>query len=256
MRTIDVGVRDVVALLNAIPGVATRASCEGAGRARSTPRHADLAYVLWRYPIPLVLQDFLLARIDAVARIEPDGLYSRWPADNREFLSRLAAAARAYPGTHHNMGHHLRVPLAKLRARLARRLTQREPTQIILCRTCNDVVLEPHVATHQTVLLLQVPEDQAAQWFAEFVARSDNRLDPQLIDHEGLEHVVARTHRGDFGAAFYRRWLRYRSSRLADLTTHQLRLSVEALRRDDGRIDFYFDGAHAHVTWADGPLPS
>ena len=249
MRTIDVGVRDVVGVLNTIPGVRTRASCEGASGTRSTHRHADLAYVLLRYPLPLALQDFLLTRLDTVARIERDGMYSRWPARNREFLSRLTDTARAYQAHQVDVGMHLRVPLATLRARLARRLMQREPAHLGLCATCREVGVDLHAATHTTVPFLDVPNDQALQWFAEFVARSGNDLDPRLIDREGLEQVVARTHRGDFGPAFSRRWLRYRSRRLADLTTHQLRLGVEAARRHGSRIDFYFDGTHAHFRW-------
>lgn len=246
---VDVGVRDVVALLNTIPGVRTRASCEGATGAGSTHRHADLAYVLLQYPMPLAMQDFLLTRLDTVARIERDGMYSRWPERNREFLSRLTDAAHAYQAHHTELGSHLRVPLATLRARLARRLMQREPAHLSLCATCAEVGVDPHAATHTTVPFLQVPNDQTLQWFAEFVARSGNGLDPRLTDREGLEHIVARTQRGDFGPAFYSRWLRYRSRRLADLTTHQLRLGVEAARRHGAHIDFYFDGVHAHFAW-------
>ena len=256
MRTIDVGVRNVVALLNAIPGVSTRASCEGKSRARAKHHHGDLAYVLLQYPMPLALQDFLVTRLDAVARIERDGVYSRWPARNDEFLSRLTDAVRAYHADHAEADQHRRVPLAALRARLARRLIQREPAHISLCATCNDVVVDHPAAPHAIVPFLHIPHDQALQWFAEFVAGSGNRLDPQLLDREGLEHLVTRTQRGDFGSAFYRRWLRYRSRCLANLTTHQLRLGVEAARRHGNRINFYFDDAHAHFAWDGERLPS
>jgi hypothetical protein len=141
------------------------------------------------------------------------------------------------------------MPLAKLRARLARQLTQRQPAQIALCQTCPAVIVEPHAATHAIVPFLKLPDDHALQWFAEFVAQSGNLLDPQLLANEGLEHIVARTQRGDFGPAFYRRWLRYRSRCLADLITHQLRLGVAAARRRGCNIDFHFDATHAHVTW-------
>jgi len=249
VRPIDAGVCEVVALLNTLPGVRTRASCEGAHGTSSTHRHADLAYVLLRYPLPLALQSFLVTHLDAVARIEHDGVYSRWPARNREFLARLLDATRAYQARQGAVQPQLRVPLTTLRAHLARRLIEHEPALVSLCVTCGAVGIEPHPAAHATIPLLHAPKNLAQQWFAEFVARSGNDLDPQLIEREGLEHVITRSHRGDFGPAFYRRWLRYRSRRLADLTTHQLRLGGEAARRQGNQIDFYFDSTHAYFAW-------
>jgi hypothetical protein len=148
VRSIDVGVRDVVALLNTIAGVHTRASCEGTSRARSVHRHADLAYVLLRYPMPLALQDFFFVRLDAIARIEADGVYSRWPAGNREFLTQLAAAVRAYQAHYGAARAALHVPLGKLRASLAHRVRQGEPARLSWCWTCTDVVIAPHPDAH------------------------------------------------------------------------------------------------------------
>jgi hypothetical protein len=197
--------------------------------------------------MPLVLQDWLAARLDTVARIEPDGIYSRWPAGNGEFLARLAVALHAYQAEHDGARIARRIRLAKLRADLAHRIVRDDPADLIWCRTCADVTVEPHPATHVRVPLVHLPQGQTAPWFAEFVAMPANRLDPRLVEREGLPQVATRTQRGDFGPAFQRRWLRYRSRRLADLTTHHLRRGVDAVRRAGSRIDFYFDAAYAYV---------
>lgn len=249
MRTIDSGVREVVTLLNTIPGVRTRASCEGTNHTADAHRHADLAYVLLEYPLPLALQDFLLDSLGTIARIEHDGVYSRWPASNREFLTRFADVARAYRARRAGHTHRLQVPLATLRARLARQVAQRAAASVSFCATCRAVDIEHQAEAHAVVALLHLPGDQALRWFAQFVAQPDNHLEPRLIEREGWEPVVARSQRGDFGPAFQRRWLRFRSSRLADLTTHELRAGVEAARRQGCQVDFYFDDTHAHFGW-------
>lgn len=249
VRAFDSGVRDLVTGLNTIPGVRTRASCEGVRHEASARHHADLAYVLLQFPLPFALQDFLLDRLGAIARIEQDGIYSRWPASNRDFLTRFADAARVYRARQVHPAQPLRIPLATLRARLARGVAQRAAALVSLCTTCRAVDIGQHAEPHAVVALLHLPGDQAPQWFAQFVAGSDNYLDPRLIEHEGWEPLVARTQRGDFGPAFRRRWFRFRSRRLADLTTHDLRASVESIRRRGQLVDFYFDAAHAHFEW-------
>lgn len=246
VRSLDVGVRDAVAVLNRIPGVTTRASCEGATQQPAPHRHGELAYVLFRYPLPLHLRDFLLTQLDAVARIEDDGIYSRWPMHNREFLDRLVAAARAYLDQQaSDRRAHLGWPLPRLRARFARELSRRQELRIALCIDCHDLVGEPHPASHRSVTLLRLAPDQEALWFAEFIRKPANALDPTLVATDGWEQLAARTQRGDFGAAFRRRWLRYRARMIADLTTRQLRIGTENLRRRGNDIDFFYNGTHA-----------
>ena len=249
-RSIDVGVRDVVRLLNHIPGVATRASCEGAGALPARHAHAALAYVAFRHPLPLRFQDFLVTHLGPLARIEDDGIYYRWPMRNRAFLGSLETAARHYLST---AGREewcsLRWPLARLRARLARQVARGHAGAIGLCLSCAELVTEPCAHPHQPIPLLRLRPDLYDQWFADFVAQPKNALDAALIAADGWVRLLARTQRGDFGATFQRRWLRYRAQRIADLTTRQIRDGVEAARRQGLPIDFFHDGTHAVFVW-------
>jgi hypothetical protein len=249
---------NVVTLLNLIPGVRTRASCEGTGRHPARHSHAALAYVVFRYPIPLQLQDFLELRLGALARITNDAVYCRWPAHNRSFLEALEAAARAYLGSTRAPSRSVRWPLARLRARVAKQVARGHPGELSLCFTCRKLADAPHPESHQPVALLSLPPDLHARWFAEFLAQPKNGLDAKLVANDGWARLLARTHRGDFGVAFQRRWLRYRAQRIADLTTQHVRNGVEAARRRGVPIDFFHDGTHAVLLWdeARGAAPS
>ncbi|MFI5399323.1 MAG: hypothetical protein ACHQ9S_27660 [Candidatus Binatia bacterium] len=247
---IDTGVREVVDALNQIPGVTTRASCEGLGRDHTHHRHADLAYVIFRHPLPLRLQEFLLTHIDSVGRIEGDGIYSRWPDRNRAFLDDLLVAARSYAGqqgAERRIG--VRWPLPRLRSRLARQLFSGRPVSVQLCVSCGELVFDEHVPSHRPVPLLRCASDQAALWFVEFVAQPRNALDTDLIESDGWMNLIARTQRSEFGAAFQRRWLRYRAHMLADLATRQMRIGAENARRQRSDIDFFYNDTHAFFEW-------
>jgi hypothetical protein len=249
-RRLDVGVHDVVTLLNQIPGVVTRASCEGAGLRPARHAHAALAYVALRHPMPLGLRDFLVARLGALARIEDHGIYSRWPQENRAFLCSLESATRLFLSTSATRPRRTaRWPLARLRARLARQVAHGHPSDMRLCLTCAELVTEPHPDEHQPLTLLRLSAGLPDQWFAEFIAQPANRLDPALVASDGWVRLLARTQRGDFGAAFYRRWLRYRAHSIADLTTRQIRSGVDAARSEGVPIDFFHDGTHAVFAW-------
>jgi hypothetical protein len=250
---IDAGVRDVVALLNHIPGVRTRASCEGAGPQPARHAHAALAYVAFRHPIPLQLQDFLVTRLGSLARIEDDGVYCRWPTHNRSFLGSLESTVRTYLSHAQEACRSVRWPLARLRARVATRVASGHPTELWLCLTCSELVAPPHPESHQPVALLSLPADLHDRWFAEFLAQPKNALDATLIANDGWARLLARTQHGDFGAAFQRRWLRYRAHRIADLTTQHIRNGVETARRHGVPIDFFHDGIHAIFAWQDSP---
>ena len=249
-RRIDVGVRNVVTLLNHITGVTTRASCEGAGPHPAGHVHAALAYVAFRHPMPLQLQDFLVTRLGSLARIEDDAIYCRWPIRNRVFLGSLESAARLYlSGSDHGSTRSVRWPLARLRARLARQVARRHAGEIRLCLTCRELVATAHPESHQSIALLRLPADLHDRWFAEFLTQPRNALDPTLVASDGWVRLLARTQRGDFGTAFQRRWLRYRAQRVADLTTQHVRHGVEAARRHGVPIDFFHDGTHAIFAW-------
>lgn len=245
-RNLDAGVRDAVTLLNHIPGVITRASCEGMDAQPARHAHAALAYVAFRHPLPLQLRDFLITRLGELARIEDDRIYCRWPRKNRTFIGSLESAARLYlSGSARTSCRIVRWPLARLRARLARLVTHGHAVEVQLCLVCSVLVGEAHPETHQPIVLLRLPPDLHDRWFAEFVAQPSNGLDPVLVATAGWVRLLARTQRGDFGTAYRRRWLRYRAQRVADLTTRQIRSGVDAARQQGIPVDFFFDGTHA-----------
>jgi hypothetical protein len=239
-------------LLNRIPGVTTRTSCEGAGATSERHRHAELAYVLFRHELPVGLQEFLIARLDTLARVEDDGIFSRWPQRNRIFLQRLGAAARTYALRARRPRLSVHWPLPRLRARFARVMACREEIEVVLCRECKDLVIDPHAERHQTLPLFHVPADLEIAWFGEFIGQSENRLDPALIAADGLPAVAARTQRGDFGATFRRRWLRHRTRLLAALTTRTVRRAIQTARREGADIDYYYTDAYAECSWGRG----
>jgi hypothetical protein len=247
---IDVGVRNVVTLLNHITGVTTRASCEGAGPQLAGHVHAALAYVAFRRPMPLQLQEFLVTRLGSLARIENDAIYCRWPIRNRVFLGSLESAARLYlTGSDHGSTRSVRWPLARLRARLARQVARRHAGEFRLCLTCRELVATPHPEAHQSIRLLRLPADLHDRWFAEFLTQPGNALDAKVVASDGWARLLARTQRGDFGSAFQRRWLRYRARRVAEIATQDVRHGVEAARRHGVPIDFFHDGTHAIFAW-------
>ena len=250
-RRIDTGVRDVVTLLNRIPGVRTRSSCEGTGLPVARHTHAAHAYVVFRHPLPLQFRDFLVIHLGQLARIDDDGIYCRWPRKNRTFIGSLESAARLYlRDSGGDNSHTVRWPLARLRAHLARQVARGGAAEIRLCFTCKQLIADPHPATHQLTTLLDLPQGLPNLWFAEFSAQPANTLDPVLIAAAGWADLLTRTQRGDFGEAFRRRWLRYRGQQIAHLATRRLRAGVDAARRKMLPIDFFHDGTHAVFMWA------
>ena len=256
-RLIDAGVREVVEALSRIPGVTTRASCEGAGHEPTPHRHADLAYVVLRYPLPLRFEEFLLARTSSIARIEDDGVFSRWPSHNRAFLDALLVAAQSYQGQQvMERRASLRWPLPRLSAHAARQLSSTCSVRVQLCLLCGDLTFGEHTPAHHPFPLLRPVPDQATVWFAEFVAQPRNALDTALVEQAGWVNLIARTHRGDFGTPFQRRWLRYRARMLADLATRQMRAGMELARRQRPDVDFFYTGTHAVFEWQPESAPS
>jgi len=252
VRTIDAGIRDVVVLLNHIPGVLTRASCEGTALTRGRHRHADLAYVLFRYPLPLRLQEFLIDALGELARVDDDGLYSRWPTHNAAFLARLAQVVRNY-GSQPDGGrcYSAQWRLAKLRSQLARVVCDHEPARLGLCLQCANLFLLPHIAGHASITLLDLAADQEGRWLESFIKQPQNVLDADLVALSGWEQLAARSQRGDFGDAFHRRWLRYRARMIAALATTDLRTGVQSARRAGKDLDCYYDAARVVLQWRD-----
>ena len=246
---IDAGVADVIAALCQIPGVTTRASCQGVS-GEPHEHHAELAYVLFRHPLPLHFRDFLIAELADLGRVDIDGVYSRWPARNGAFVERLRKAADRYLDPAHFLHRcAIRLSLSKLRARCASLLESRLPLELDLCLACEDLVFDPHPAAHAPITVLRRPADQETLWFAEFAALPASHLDPALIVAAGWTRLHARSQQGDFGAAFQRRWLRYRARKLADLTTWQLRTGIEQALRQREDLDFFYTATHAVVAW-------
>jgi hypothetical protein len=247
---IDLRVRELVEALNQVPGVTTRTSCEGRSPGLASHRHADLAYVAFRQPLPLRFQEFLLASVGPVARVEDDGVYSRWPDHNSTFIASAVAATRNYLAQPKPPGHALVCwSLSKLRARLALHLSSGRSFCVQLCLECRDLVFDQHVATHQCLQLLSSGPEQAALWFSAFTQQPHNKLDAALIAAEGWMRLVARTQRGEFGPAFRRRWLRYRARMLADLATRQMRTGAEATRRQRPDLDFFYTDTRIVFEW-------
>jgi len=247
---IDPRVRELVEALNQVPGVTTRTSCEGRNRGLGAHRHADLAYVAFRQPLPLRFQEFLLASVGPVARVEDDGVYSRWPDRNSAFIASAFAATRNYLAQPKPAGHALVCwSLSKLRARLARHLSSGRSFCVQLCLECRELVFDQHAATHHCLQLLRSGPEQAALWFAAFTQQPRNTLDAALIAAEGWMRLIARTQCGEFGPAFRRRWLRYRARMLADLATRQMRTGAEATRRQRPDLDFFYTDTRIVFEW-------
>jgi hypothetical protein len=247
---IDPRVRVLVEALNQVSGVTTRASCEGAGQGPETHRHADLAYVAFRQPLPLRFQEFLRTSIGSLARVEDDGVYSRWPARNNAFIARTLAATRQYlaqpPPARRAC---VCWPLPKLRARLARQLAGGQHFCVQLCLQCRDLVFDPHAAAHQPLPLLRGNPEQAILWFTAFTQQPRNALDPLLIAADGWPNLIQRTQRGEFSPTFQRRWLRYRARMLGDLATRQIRAGAEAARRKRPDLDFFYTDTEIVFEW-------
>jgi hypothetical protein len=99
--------------------------------------------------------------------------------------------------------------------------------------------------------LLSWPADSQAAWFAAFVAQPGNELERDLIASLATDELERRARRGDFGATFRRRWLRYRNDEAKQQVTRSLRAGVEAHRRAGCDLDVLFDGQYARFTWRD-----
>jgi hypothetical protein len=249
LANLDPGVRRVVARLNAIDGVTTRASCEGASNSRGH-NHSDLAYVAFEYPLPLRFEAYLVVALEMIGRVEEDAVYSRWPRSNGDFLDALARAAKDYRRRQRRRHSTIvRCNLSKLRSRLAVRLAAGRDVIAAACLSCRALVVSPHRCDGETRVLLRWPAGSEARWFAEFLAQPGNELDADVVAVLGSSELERRTRAGDFGAAFQRRWARYRTELTKVLLTRSLRAGVAQLRCSGVDLDVSFDEAYARLTW-------
>jgi hypothetical protein len=245
---LDPGVREPVELLNSIDGVATRASCEGQGTAPLDP-HSVLAYVTFKYPLPPRFQEFLVTELGMLGRVDDDAIYCRWPPENRHFLELLGTAAKRYK--QRNRGGRRRplvASLSELQSHLLAFSAGGNETVITACRMCSRLVIGPHSCRGGVRILRWAPASTDSI-FRDFVELPDNRLDAGLVAAVATDELQRRTDRGDFGAAFRRRWARYQRTRLRQEIIAALRAGVRQLRRAGKDLDVHFDAHHARVTW-------
>lgn len=248
---LDAGVRNAVDLLNAIDGVATRASCEGRGAATRHP-HSTLAYVTFEYPLPLRLQAFLVAQLGALGRVDDDRIYCRWPGENKRFLTLLSDASERYASFNADppIGS-VAVRLTELRSRLQARGVVGKEIVVSVCASCAVLAVGAHDCGTLQRDLLHWPTGQSEVWFADFLAQVDNRLEPTLLGQLGAVELEERTRRGAFGAAYRRRWLRYHNARAQQQIVSALGDGVRALRAAGGDFDLVFAAGSARIIWRD-----
>ena len=247
---LDHGVRAAVELLNTIDGVTTRASCEGQSNAAGHT-HSDLAYVAFAFPLPARLQSYLIAELDMIARVDDDAVYSRWPQQNREFLTQLGHAIRGYKRREMRRRRQTATYLlSQLRSRLGAKAASGQEVTAILCLRCAALVVSPHHCAGAVLPLLHWPSGLDGEWFDDFLKRPDNRLDAGLRAALGTDELESRARRGDFGSQFRRRWLQYRSERAHLQMTQGLRAGIQQARKTGIDVDVTFDGRHARFTWS------
>ncbi|MGH7822555.1 MAG: hypothetical protein ACREQ9_22570, partial [Candidatus Binatia bacterium] len=176
----DPAIRRALRELNRIPGVRTRASCQGAFASGERSHHADLAYVAFQSPIPITLEEHLLAALGDVAQVAPESIYSRWTERNEELCERLANAARSFGEARRaQRWKEWRVPL---------RLVL-EPIELTIRfdpRGCLDWCLDCvtpsgariHQATCRLVRLLEADPGRRLATFARFLANDPAPPDP------------------------------------------------------------------------------
>ncbi len=102
---------------------------------------------------------------------------------------------------------------------------------------------------HRGLVVLRAEPEMTTAWFTEFVQQPRNALAPALITSDGWSRVLARTRRGEFGAAFQRRWLRYRAHRLAEMATRGIWLGVADVRTQRSDLDCFYTDTQLVLEW-------
>ncbi|MGH7803295.1 MAG: hypothetical protein ACREQJ_03030 [Candidatus Binatia bacterium] len=242
---VDRGLRAAVDLLNRLPGVATRASCQGKTPAE-TGSHADLAYVLFDEPIPLTLEDRFLADLGEIAGIEPLGVQCRWPERNAEFCSRLTAStAERERHAATELWERSAIGAADAERAIGERILGERGGDLGWCLDCHRFDEVAVHRSHRCHLLFRAGDERTLAAFAAYLARDPP--DPRLVEREGARAVLQRLRHGDFGASYREGWRRWAEQTAAGLLRGEIRLAVRALRSAEWTTDVCFAGARLEL---------
>lgn len=239
----DLGIRRALRELNRIPGVKTRSSCQGKSQPDEDSTHADLAYVTFRSPIPLALEEQLIATVGAVARIDPSSVYSRWPERNAELCARLGEAAHTFLEARRSERWRESVlSLSELLEPIEALIDSLSPVTLFWCFDCCLTVTVPgkHGPPCQLVALLDGDRERRLDLFERFLAADAHPPDSTLRNRIGDVAMIERVERGDFGTAYRRAWKAFRAHAARDILPEGIREAVAAERARGGAVDYYF----------------
>ena len=237
---VDPRLRSAVDLLNRLPGVTTRASCQG-----KTPRapgtHADLAYVLFAEPIPLTLEDRFLADLGEIGRVEPDGVHCRWPERNEALCALLEASVR-------RRGHDLAlerwerstVAVRDIEQKLAERILGERAGDVGWCLDCRKIEDPSRHERHRCCALFCSGDERTLAFFAAYLVEAPPG--PHLLEREGARAILERLRRGDFGDAYRERWRRFAADAAASTLRGGIREAVRSFRTASLATDAAFEG--------------
>ncbi|MGH7858932.1 MAG: hypothetical protein ACREQY_16525 [Candidatus Binatia bacterium] len=243
----DPAIRRALRELNRIPGVRTRASCQGRFSPEERSSHADLAYVTFHAPVPIALEEHLLAALGDLAQVAPESIYSRWPERNHELCDRLAEAAQLFRELRRSQSwEEWRVPLTKLLEPIERALRADSPVAVEWCLDCStDAASKAHDGRCRLVTLLEADPGRRLATFGRFLANDPDPPDPRLREREGDRQVLERVERGDFGRTYRRAWERFTKNAARDMLRGEVRARIQARRVAGDPVDFFFQAGKA-----------
>ena len=243
----DPGIRRALRDLNRIPGTKTRSSCQGKSSLDEASRHADLAYVTFRSPVPLALEDHLVATIGDVARIDSSSVYSRWPERNLEFCARLTDAGRTFLEMRRGERWEEAVlSFSQLLEPIEALLDSAAPVALSWCLDCRlpstarSDAPGKHAPDCRLVALLKGSPERRLDLFERFLAADERPPDPTLRKRLGDATMLERVEHGDFGNTYRRAWATFRSRTARDLLQEEIRSAVAAERARGVPLDYYF----------------
>ena len=241
----DAGIRRAVRELNRVAGVRTRSSCQGKAFPDERSTHSDLAYVLFRSPVPLAFEEHLEHSAGEFARIEPDSLYSRWPTRNQEFCDRVADLAGEFQRSRSaRPARERRLALETVLRPIETALRSAGAANVDWCFACGCIHGEdardcdPALA----VPLISEPASRRLAAFEAFLAADPHPPDARLREREGDAAVLDRLERGDFGDAYRRKWERFVARHAREVLRTDVRSGFAARRAEGRKVDLYFSG--------------
>jgi hypothetical protein len=186
----------------------------------------------------------------AIARIDDNGIFCRWPNENRKFLQLLTTASAQYRETDSAapLGS-VSFRLSDLRSALMGPNADGDGIAVRICPSCVALAVGPHDCDNVKLELRRWPVDIPEMWFLDFLAEAGNQLDPALRVALAAAELEERTRRGAFGIPYRRRWLRYRDARVRQRLIAALGDAVRTLRQSGSDFDVTFDVGSARVTW-------